>query len=361
MTPRTVRDRSPARALAITTRPELAASSCKPRLFPRHNDYCTFDPYVHRIEWEARDQDAAAVVGNSKTLVAVTNWEVAEVLDEIARLLRLRGADPFRVAAYRRAGLTVRNWPQPLSEIFAREGVKGLLRLPGIGNSLAKKIAELLRRGKSRSLDRLRQKHSTTDLLTTLPSVGKRLADRIRSDLGVNSLEELFEAAEDGRLRRISGLGRKRVQAIRESLALRLGPRRPRRARHHGEFYQPSVGLLLDIDRMYREKALAGRLLAVAPRRFNPTGAAWLPILRGDWHGRQYCAHYSNTAQSHELGHARDWVVIRCEDKRAFGQWTVATATHGILRGQRIVKGREWECQEYYRDTRSQQLRLPIR
>ena len=80
----------------------------------------------------------------------------------------------------------------------------------------------------------------------------------------------------------------------------------------------------------------------IAPRRFNPKGEAWLPVLhtqRGDWH---FTALFSNTARAHELGRVRDWVVIYGEDK-AHGerQYTVVSATHGALAGRRVVRGRE--------------------
>jgi hypothetical protein len=83
-------------------------------------------------------------------------------------------------------------------------------------------------------------------------------------------------------------------------------------------------------------------LPTIAPRRFNPGGEAWLPVLhtrRGDWH---FTALYSNTARAHELGHTHDWVVIYGEDaQHAERQYTVVTSTHGLRAGQRVVRGRE--------------------
>lgn len=62
----------------------------------------------------------------------------------------------------------------------------------------------------------------------------------------------------------------------------------------------PPAGILLDVDREYREKANAGTLPRIAPRRFNPEGKAWLPVLRtrfGPWH---FTTLYSNTGRAHE-------------------------------------------------------------
>jgi hypothetical protein len=286
------------------------------------------------------------------------NAHVAAWLDEIALHLRLRGANPFRVAAYRNAAVTVRGARCPLAEILRREGRRGLEQLPGVGTSLSRKIAEMLTRGQSKQLDRLRHE-DTTDVLGTLPNVGPRLAERIRRQLDVHSLEELLRAARSGKLRRVPGMGRKRVAAIEESLAARLDPTTAI-ASETADPAAPAVGELLTLDRQYRRQAKRGRLLRVIPKRFNPTGAAWLPVLRTQRGSGNYRVHYSNSARGHALGHLYDWVVIIRENKESFGQWTVVTAVAGPLRGKRVVRGRERECEQYYRrKKKSVQLRLP--
>jgi putative hydrolase len=118
---------------------------------------------------------------------------------------------------------------------------------------------------------------------------------------------------------------------------------------------QPSVAVLLDIDREYREKARAGRLPRIAPRRFNPEGKAWLPMLNTRFGPWRFTAHFSNTERAHELQRAYEWVVILCTDAEgAEGRATVVTQRHGVLVGKRVVRGREPECARYYR-------RVPIR
>jgi hypothetical protein len=107
--------------------------------------------------------------------------------------------------------------------------------------------------------------------------------------------------------------------------------------------------MLVDVDREYREKAKRGRLPTIAPKRFNPRGESWLPILhatRGDWH---FTALFSNTARAHELGKTRDWVVIYLyDDRHAERQHTVVTETRGALVGKRVIRGRETECRAHY-------------
>jgi putative hydrolase len=106
----------------------------------------------------------------------------------------------------------------------------------------------------------------------------------------------------------------------------------------------PSVVELLDVDREYREKAAAGTLQRIAPRRFNPSREAWLPILHTRRGSRRYTALFSNTARAHQTGHARDWVVLYGDNGSGEHRHTVITATYGPLRGQRVVAGREDEC-----------------
>jgi hypothetical protein len=105
------------------------------------------------------------------------------------------------------------------------------------------------------------------------------------------------------------------------------------------------VELLLDVDREYRDKASAGKLTLITPRRFNPERKAWLPVLharRGEWH---FTALYSNTARAHELKRTHDWVVIYYYDgEHREGQCTVVTAGRVANAGERVVRGREAEC-----------------
>ena len=111
---------------------------------------------------------------------------------------------------------------------------------------------------------------------------------------------------------------------------------------------EPSVAELLSVDREYRRKARAGALPCIAPRRFNPSQEAWLPILHTERNGRPYTALFSNTERAHRLGRTRDWVVLYFEVGRDKHQCTVVTEYQIPLRGRRVVRGRELECAEFY-------------
>jgi DNA polymerase (family X) len=272
------------------------------------------------------------------------NRHIAGRLEEAAWLLRNQGADRFRVDAYLRAAATVRYWPEPLNQVFRERGLDGLEELPGVGPNIARAIRELLTRGRLPMLDRLRGAADPLTVLASVPGIGPRFAERLHDELGISTLEQLEAAAHDGRLATLAGFGTKRITGIRDSLAHRLGRVRLPSA---APLDEPPVAELLDVDREYREKAAAGELQLIAPRRFNPTGDAWLPV----WHTRRghrrYTALYSNTARAHRAGKTRDWVVLYGDD--ALGhehQYTVVTAGHGTLQGRRIVAGRESECSQ---------------
>ena len=234
--------------------------------------------------------------------------------------------------------------------IAGRAGLPGLEELPNIGRGIASALLEMTRTGRWIQLERLRGSADPVQLLTVVPGLGHRLAERIHEELHVDTLEGLELAAHDGRLETVPGVGPRRAAAIRASLQSMLARSRPRFTSDALRGTPgPSVVTLLAVDREYRHGAEAGTLPTIAPRRFNPSGAAWLPVLhtvRDGWH---FTALFSNTAQAHQLNRTRDWVVIYFyDDEHVEGQHTVVTETHGPLTGRRVVRGRETECREQY-------------
>jgi DNA polymerase (family X) len=278
---------------------------------------------------------------------SLCNNTVAERLDEVARILEVQGANTFRIAAYHRAARTLRSLEQPVDEIVKSEGVDGLLKLPGIGRTLASFIHQLVVTGRLPILDRLRGESDPVALLQTVPGIGRVTAERIYERGGIASLEELEIAAYDGRLSKL-GLGGKRINGIRDSLATRLGRVRSTK-RWSG--IEPSVKEILDVDDEYRRRATAGDLPKIAPRRFNPQHKTWLPILHTTRGERHYSAMFSNTPRAHELHMTSDWVVIYYDGSGGERQCTVITSHYGPLNGRRIVRGREQECTRHYLDS----------
>ena len=270
------------------------------------------------------------------------NNRAAEIFRECAGILKHQAANPYRVNAYVRAANVLDALQDDVRALLEREGVDGLVTLPGIGKGLAAAIDEIARTGRLSQLDRLRGEASPETLFQTLPGVGRKLAEDIHETLHVDTLEALETAAHDGSLLTVPGVGERRAAAIRAGLSALLGRGQAQRSRLGPA---PPVRLLLAIDASYRKKAAAGELPKIAPKRFNPEGKAWLPILHTEREGWHFTALFSNTARAHDLGKTDDWVVIYFYDEDPQeGQCTVVTETHGPMQGERVVRGREGEC-----------------
>lgn len=273
------------------------------------------------------------------------NSRIADRLRLMAELRSEQGDNGFRVGAYRRAADAVDALDEPVDELFSREGRAGLVALPAVGEGIASAIAEMLLTGRWAQLDRLTGTLEPEALFRTLPGIGPKLAERLHEALDVETLEQLEVAAHDGRLDAMEGMGPRRAAAIRMALQDRLGRRRIRAQ----ALNLPPLKLALAVDAAYRRAAAAGKLRKIAPKRFNPEGEAWLPVMHEDADGWHITALYSNTARAHQLHKTRDWVVLYAHAGAGPEvQCTIVTETHGALKGKRVVRGREAECQAFY-------------
>lgn len=272
-----------------------------------------------------------------------SNFDIARRLRDYAELLALQGDDGFRPRAYRNAADEVEHLTRPLDILYHDGGIGALTGLRGIGRGIAAAIAEMLTTGRWQQYDRLKGNVTPEVLFRTLPGVGPVLARRLVDELDVETLEELETELRLGE-KQVEGLGTRRRQAILDSLDNRLARIR-RTTGIDTALQEPEVSLLLDIDALFRKRAAAGELRLIAPRRFNPTGEAWLPVMhsrKGPWH---LTALFSNTARAHELHRTRDWVVIYFHlTDGPEGRRTVVTERQGDLAGRRVVRGREEEC-----------------
>jgi hypothetical protein len=258
-------------------------------------------------------------------------------------LLDQQAASSFRVLAYLKAAETIEAMDEDIAGVAAR-GIPALEALPAIGPNLAAAICELVTTGRWSQLERIRGHLDPEVVFQTIPGIGPELARRIHDHLHVDTLEGLEAAAHDGRLARVPGMGPRRAAIVSATVAEKLSRHRLKVA-PEAQKASPPVATLLEVDREYRQKSESGELRLIAPKRLNPEGRAWLPILhteRGPWH---FTVLFSNTARAHDLKKTGDWVVIFYQtDGRPEGQCTVVTETSGALKGRRVVRGREREC-----------------
>ena len=143
--------------------------------------------------------------------MASINEEVAALLREYAELLGLAGGDQFRVRSYEKAAKAVAGYPDDLGTLPEA----ALTRVPGVGSSVAAKIAEYRRTGTIKAVDELRAKLPPgARELARVPGVGSKRALQLARELGITSASELAEAAKSGRLRGVAGFGPKSEERI---------------------------------------------------------------------------------------------------------------------------------------------------
>jgi DNA polymerase (family 10) len=148
----------------------------------------------------------------------MTNSEVARILGNIARLLEVKGDNPFRIRAYLRAAQNIEGLTQGLEGVLS----EGRLReIPGIGKDLAEKIEEILSTGTCRYYKELLKEvpQGVLDVLE-VPSVGPKTAKLFFERLGIDSLKSLQQAARTGRLKGLPGIQQKTVENILKGLDL---------------------------------------------------------------------------------------------------------------------------------------------
>lgn len=138
----------------------------------------------------------------------IHNADIAAVFEEIADRLEIQGANPFRIRAYRNAARTLGELPQEARALM--EKGEDLTRLPGIGDDLAAKVREIVDTGRCSLLERLRRElpPAVTELLQ-IPGLGPKRVKALYHDLEVQTVEQLYRAARDGRIRALPGFGEK--------------------------------------------------------------------------------------------------------------------------------------------------------
>lgn len=147
--------------------------------------------------------------------MAWVNEELSRRFAEIATLLKISGADRFRVRAYERAAGAIGAAPVDLGQVDRA----AMADVSGIGASTAKKIAEYLDTGTMAMLEELRGQVSPGVVeLTRVPGLGPKTAVQLHEQLGIDSLADLQVAMDDGRVAGLKGLGAKTVENLRESL-----------------------------------------------------------------------------------------------------------------------------------------------
>ncbi len=155
------------------------------------------------------------------------NPDIARLFDEVADLLEIQDANPFRVRAYRNAARTIRDFPEPIADLV-RAGIKDLTDIPGIGDDLAEKITDIVTTGELPLRKQLASKlpAGLLDLLR-IPGLGPKRVKLLYKKLKVKSAPDLAAALAKGRIQKLKGFGPKMEEKIRAGLdQVQIGERR---------------------------------------------------------------------------------------------------------------------------------------
>ncbi|MDQ6799814.1 MAG: helix-hairpin-helix domain-containing protein, partial [Acidobacteriota bacterium] len=147
----------------------------------------------------------------------MNKWEVARVLDEIAKYVELSEANRFKSLAFEKASRAISALDRDPAEMLASSDLQ---KTPGIGKTTAAVVEEVLQTGKSRYLEELRQQYPPGIFeLLRVPRLGLKKVGILHDKLGIGNLDELEAACKAGRLRTLRGFGEKTEQKILEGIA----------------------------------------------------------------------------------------------------------------------------------------------
>lgn len=281
----------------------------------------------------------------------VHNAEIAEMFDQTAELLEIKGDNPFRTRAYRRAARVLESLPKSAAAMLSAG--EDLAELPGIGHDLAGKIASIVETGKFDVLQSLKREFPG-DLgeIVAIPGLGPKRVKVLIDELGVRSIEDVRHAVKSGRLNELRGFGPKLQKNIAAALAKPVAVKRFKLP-----FAEAESTALID----WLRGGLDGGQIVVAGsfrRRRDTVGD--LDVLATSANAAAVgdrLAHYENVAQVVAHGPTRTTVVLRSGlqvDLRVVAEKSYGAAllyftgskAHNIaLRNIAVARG--WKLNEY--------------
>ncbi|MEA2020759.1 MAG: DNA polymerase/3'-5' exonuclease PolX [Patescibacteria group bacterium] len=173
----------------------------------------------------------------------VYNSEVANILEEVADILDIQGANQFRIRAYRNAARKVRNLSRSLEDMVNKG--KDLTEIEGVGKDMANKLEEIARTGKLKQLEEL--KGEFPEALTTLLSIeglGPERVGDLHQELGIETTKDLEKALEEGKVQELHGFGEKITAKIKKALEEGPGEEKRTKLKVAEQYVEPLVQYL---------------------------------------------------------------------------------------------------------------------
>lgn len=146
------------------------------------------------------------------------NQELAKIFYEIATYLEMNDV-AFKPQAYEKAALSVETLAEDVEDIYKKQRIEGLKRIPGVGQGIAEKIVEYLKTGEIREYQKLRKRMPVNiEELTAVEGIGPKMVRDLYKHLKIKNLKDLEKAAQAGKIRELPRFGLKKEQNILESI-----------------------------------------------------------------------------------------------------------------------------------------------
>ena len=256
----------------------------------------------------------------------VHNADITAVFEEIADLLEIEGANPFRIRAYRNAVRILSELSQD-ARVLLEKG-DDLKRLPGIGDDLAAKITEIVATGSCSLLQRLHKElpPAITELLH-IPGLGPKRVKALYHDLDVQTMEQLYRAARDGRIRALPGFGEKIELNILQAVEAHVSQARRFKLATAAQYAEPLRAFLQAI------RGVAQVTVAGSFRRMRETvGDLDILVTTAEPDAvMQHFTAYDEVAEVLSAGSTRGSVVLKCGlqvDLRVVSETSYGAALH---------------------------------
>jgi len=146
------------------------------------------------------------------------NRELADIFERMADILEFKGENPFKISAYRKASRIIGDLTQDIEEIADQGRLKDV---PGIGEGMAKKIAEYLKTGKISKFEEIKKEVSDELIaIMDIPGMGPKTLSMLHKEKGISNLSQLEKAVENGSLIGLPGIGEKKAENIKRGIDL---------------------------------------------------------------------------------------------------------------------------------------------
>lgn len=179
----------------------------------------------------------------------IHNTEIAAKFNELADLLEIDDANPFRIRAYRNAARTIENFSHEITDLVA--GGEDLSSLPGVGEDLAEKIEMIVKTGKLPVLEELGKKFpADLKLMLLIPGLGPKRVKQLYKGLGIKSIKELKAAIKAEKLRQLDGFGGKTEAKILAALKRFKGEQKRVRLADSERIVQPLLEFIKTIPQV---------------------------------------------------------------------------------------------------------------